>query len=88
MENGLRKAARCYIVMKRDLSVNVTISLTLLYYSMLGGEWSQEGCQVLYSDEERTICQCDHLTNFAVLMDVSGTKVNLLNNIIYMYSKT
>ena len=45
---------------------------------MLGGEWSQEGCQVLYSDEERTICQCDHLTNFAVLMDVSGTKVYLL----------
>ena len=45
---------------------------------MLGGEWSQEGCHVVSSDEEKTVCQCDHLTNFAVLMDVSGTKVLLL----------
>ena len=42
---------------------------------MLGGEWSQEGCHVVLSDEEKTVCQCDHLTNFAILMDVSGTKV-------------
>ena len=51
--------------------------MLLLYFSLLGGEWSQDGCQVVFSDEDRTVCQCDHLTNFAVLMDVAGTKVYL-----------
>lgn len=50
-----------------------------MHENKLGGEWSQEGCRVLFSDEESTICQCDHLTNFAVLMDVSGTKISKMH---------
>lgn len=46
---------------------------------MLGGEWSQDGCRVVSSDEEKTVCQCDHLTNFAVLMDVTGTKLSRIH---------
>ena len=37
------------------------------------GQWSSKGCWVVSSDESRTVCACSHLTNFAVLMDVSGT---------------
>ncbi|OQV13748.1 Adhesion G protein-coupled receptor L3 [Hypsibius exemplaris] len=38
-----------------------------------GGQWSTRGCWVVSSDEARTVCACSHLTNFAVLMDVTGT---------------
>ncbi|KAH7641083.1 hypothetical protein DERF_000818 [Dermatophagoides farinae] len=36
--------------------------------------WSSRGCHVAteQSDRLKTTCVCDHLTNFAVLMDVSG----------------
>ncbi|RWS29134.1 Latrophilin-3-like protein [Leptotrombidium deliense] len=34
--------------------------------------WSDEGCLVVESTKTFTICECDHLTNFAVLMDISG----------------
>ncbi|KAL3868658.1 hypothetical protein ACJMK2_041436 [Sinanodonta woodiana] len=44
--------------------------------SNLTGHWSQEGCQVISSCPSSTTCQCDHLTNFAVLMDVSGTDLS------------
>ncbi|XP_052221848.1 adhesion G protein-coupled receptor L3-like isoform X1 [Dreissena polymorpha] len=32
------------------------------------GYWASDGCVLHTSDEIRTVCQCDHLTNFAVLM--------------------
>ncbi|KAL4235754.1 G-protein coupled receptor 2 [Mactra antiquata] len=44
--------------------------------STLLGEWSQDGCIVVESTDDYTTCQCNHLTNFAILMDVSGTKLN------------
>ncbi|XP_066297983.1 latrophilin-like protein 1 isoform X2 [Branchiostoma lanceolatum] len=38
-----------------------------------GGFWSSEGCtKTDESNETHTICECDHLTNFAILMDISG----------------
>ncbi|XP_076459089.1 uncharacterized protein LOC143292561 [Babylonia areolata] len=36
------------------------------------GAWSTEGCRYLRSQESRDVCVCDHLTNFAVLLDVYG----------------
>ncbi|XP_071506944.1 adhesion G-protein coupled receptor G6-like [Diadema antillarum] len=36
------------------------------------GSWSSEGCSVLSSEDNRTECECDHLTNFALLMDLYG----------------
>ncbi|XP_069693680.1 latrophilin Cirl isoform X4 [Periplaneta americana] len=35
--------------------------------------WSDEGCHVETTNRTHTTCQCDHLTNFAVLMDVHAT---------------
>jgi len=35
--------------------------------------WSDEGCRVETTNQTHTTCQCDHLTNFAVLMDVRAT---------------
>ncbi|KAM4640806.1 adhesion G protein-coupled receptor L4 [Discoglossus pictus] len=32
------------------------------------GEWSTEGCEVIYSNSTYTSCKCNHLTHFAILM--------------------
>eukprot|EP00057_Strongylocentrotus_purpuratus_P020546 XP_011675020.1 PREDICTED: latrophilin-2 isoform X5 [Strongylocentrotus purpuratus] len=34
------------------------------------GEWSDRGCRMVHNNETHTICSCDHLTNFAVIMNV------------------
>ncbi|XP_072173785.1 uncharacterized protein [Diadema setosum] len=37
------------------------------------GDWSAEGCRLGNdSTDERPVCECTHLTNFAVLMDIYG----------------
>ncbi|KAG1698325.1 Adhesion G protein-coupled receptor L1 [Nymphon striatum] len=33
------------------------------------GFWDNRGCELLLSNDTSTICACNHLTNFAVLMD-------------------
>ncbi|XP_072041705.1 adhesion G-protein coupled receptor G7-like [Amphiura filiformis] len=32
------------------------------------GDWSEDGCRYMGDNEGRTVCHCDHLTNFAVLV--------------------
>ncbi|XP_052257058.1 adhesion G protein-coupled receptor L3-like isoform X2 [Dreissena polymorpha] len=44
--------------------------------STLVGKWSTDGCRVVKSNDAFTTCECNHLTNFAILMDVSGTKLD------------
>lgn len=42
------------------------------------GSWSSDGCTLLdESSTERTICSCNHLTNFAVLMQYKPVQVNI-----------
>uniref|UniRef100_H2YNE1 G-protein coupled receptors family 2 profile 2 domain-containing protein n=1 Tax=Ciona savignyi TaxID=51511 RepID=H2YNE1_CIOSA len=36
------------------------------------GYWSSDGCNVTWISSNQTICNCSHLTNFAVLLDVYG----------------
>uniref|UniRef100_UPI0037E87F5B adhesion G-protein coupled receptor G2 n=1 Tax=Semicossyphus pulcher TaxID=241346 RepID=UPI0037E87F5B len=36
-----------------------------------GGGWSSEGCFVVNTTAEETICSCNHLTSFAILLDLS-----------------
>ncbi|XP_068751351.1 uncharacterized protein [Montipora capricornis] len=37
-----------------------------------GGAWSTRGCWLAFSNSSHSICQCSHLSNFAVLMDLSS----------------
>ncbi|CAG5117544.1 unnamed protein product, partial [Candidula unifasciata] len=34
------------------------------------GFWSQEGCRILRTNKSYTTCECDHMTNFAILLNV------------------
>lgn len=47
------------------LSIN---RLSGLYFS----RWSGDGCRRVGGDDQHTKCECDHMTNFAVLLDVTG----------------
>ncbi|KAJ3600265.1 hypothetical protein NHX12_031251 [Muraenolepis orangiensis] len=39
-----------------------------------GGSWSTAGCRVLETGANRTVCSCDHLSSFAVLMALHDTE--------------
>ncbi|CAG5131282.1 unnamed protein product, partial [Candidula unifasciata] len=45
------------------------------------GDWSNAGCGVVTSNSQSTTCGCNHLTNFALLMDVyeQGSKLSALD---------
>ncbi|XP_067048242.1 adhesion G protein-coupled receptor E3-like [Acropora muricata] len=44
--------------------------------STVNGNWSEEGCSLKKSDDNKIICVCNHLTNFAVLMQVGENEVS------------
>ena len=35
------------------------------------GGWSEEGCQLIRETQDQVMCECDHLTNFAILTDTT-----------------
>ncbi|XP_076000384.1 adhesion G protein-coupled receptor E5 [Genypterus blacodes] len=49
---------------------------TCVYWdsTVYGGMWSDEGCWVVKSDPEYTVCFCNHLSTFAVLMALYDVK--------------
>ena len=49
--------------------------LNFFFYCFFSS-WSGEGCRVAMYNITHTVCSCDHLTNFAVLMDVHATPIS------------
>uniref|UniRef100_A0A8C5M653 Uncharacterized protein n=1 Tax=Leptobrachium leishanense TaxID=445787 RepID=A0A8C5M653_9ANUR len=47
------------------------------------GGWSSEGCQS-FPEASRTVCRCDHLTSFSLLMSDSSTLEDYLKLISYI----
>uniref|UniRef100_A0A158R432 Latrophilin Cirl n=1 Tax=Syphacia muris TaxID=451379 RepID=A0A158R432_9BILA len=45
-------------------------------------EWSQEGCRLQKSNHSHTVCNCYHLTHFAVIMDFRGDSIPERHEII------
>uniref|UniRef100_A0A8C3C991 Uncharacterized protein n=1 Tax=Cairina moschata TaxID=8855 RepID=A0A8C3C991_CAIMO len=45
----------------------------------LGG-WNTSGCEMEYTDMNYTICFCNHLTHFGVLLDLSRTEIDAKND--------
>ncbi|XP_068705482.1 adhesion G protein-coupled receptor E3-like isoform X1 [Montipora foliosa] len=44
------------------------------YKSKLSGAWSNKGCSLMENFGRQILCSCNHLTNFAVLMEVTESK--------------
>eukprot|EP00057_Strongylocentrotus_purpuratus_P012455 XP_011666929.1 PREDICTED: G-protein coupled receptor 126 [Strongylocentrotus purpuratus] len=67
----------------KTLNAPVTITLAhkqqnatspqCVYWEYSTNAWESDGCDMTNTSETHTECQCNHLTNFAVLMDVSGS---------------
>lgn len=60
-------------------------------FDLLNGQggWKSEGCSILASDENITTIQCHTLSNYAVLMDLTGVEiythpVTLLHPVVYV----
>lgn len=61
------------------LAARPSASLTLSPSRRVSGTggWSARGCEVVFRNESHVSCQCNHMTSFAVLMDVSRREVGL-----------
>lgn len=49
-----------------------------VFWNVVGNAWSNEGCNVVTGDSDVTVCECNHLTSFAVLEAATATGDNLL----------
>lgn len=55
-----------------------------VYWHTENKTWSEEGCRVTTSDGNDTVCECNHLTSFAVLFaksDVSTEVLDMITNV-------
>lgn len=57
------------------------------FWNLSLNTWSQNGCRLVFQRSNRTstTCECDHLTNFAVLTDVSNRENQNLTKTILTY---
>lgn len=50
--------------------------LSFTRYLIFCSSWADEGCKVIKTNKTHTECECNHLTNFAVLMDVHAVPLD------------
>ncbi|KAG7484365.1 hypothetical protein MATL_G00048460 [Megalops atlanticus] len=70
------------------IPANFVASCVFWDFSRNGGSggWNPSGCFVQNSTDEETICSCNHLTSFAVLLDISREGItNRIQSIILTY---
>ena len=46
--------------------------LKCVFWNFTTEQWSEAGCRLIDNNRFYSICECDHLTNFAILMDTTG----------------
>uniref|UniRef100_A0A0N5C4T4 EGF-like domain-containing protein n=1 Tax=Strongyloides papillosus TaxID=174720 RepID=A0A0N5C4T4_STREA len=54
-------------------------NVTCVYWDKDKLTWSDNGCYVHETNTDYTICACNHLTNFAILIDIIGDELITLN---------
>ncbi|UYV64579.1 hypothetical protein LAZ67_3001240 [Cordylochernes scorpioides] len=69
------RLAQPVIAVLRHLQVENVTNPQCVYWDFPTSSWSGQGCWVQDSNRTHTVCACDHLTNFAVLMDISPTPI-------------
>ena len=49
-----------------------------VFWDFITKKWSSNGCELVFEDSNReySVCECNHLTNFAAIMDLSGREGN------------
>ena len=66
-----------------NVSQVMMLSIHIPYFSdqqseslLFPGQWSTDGCEINSSTPESTVCHCDHLTNFAILLSARPIKLS------------
>ncbi|KAM9438960.1 uncharacterized protein ACWYII_016166 [Salvelinus alpinus] len=56
---------------------NVVVSCVFWDFGLNNGSggWNRKGCSVRNSTDNQTVCACNHLTSFGVLLDISRTGI-------------
>ena len=49
------------------------------------GDWTTEGCETIGLVDRVVTCQCDHLTNFAILVVSNYSALQCLQNICFFF---
>lgn len=67
----------------KHLQIENVSNPTCVFWDYTTNSWSEEGCYVerTLSNLTHTICLCDHLTNFAILMDVQSVYLPIVHEI-------
>lgn len=52
------------LLLRNPLLLESVFLLSFIFFS----KWTERGCKVKQSDYQKTVCLCNHLTNFAILM--------------------
>nr|KAF7425664.1 hypothetical protein H0235_008102 [Vespula pensylvanica] len=65
----------------RHLTLENVTNPTCVFWDYILSGWSEEGCQIRKSNDTHTVCECNHLTNFAVLMDVHAVRLDIAHQV-------
>ncbi|XP_070606842.1 adhesion G-protein coupled receptor G2 [Erythrolamprus reginae] len=71
--NNLKKNVTVMLQNIRPIQENFTLRCAFWDFSKNGGQgnWNSEGCAVKERTMNETICTCNHLTSFGILLDLS-----------------
>lgn len=82
------------LVGNNDSSVQITLEFPnvqmsknqahCVFWNTTLGDWSDEGCVLSNTDQNRTVCICNHLTSFSVLMSKDAIALPFLDEITYV----
>uniref|UniRef100_A0A8C0G9K9 Uncharacterized protein n=1 Tax=Chelonoidis abingdonii TaxID=106734 RepID=A0A8C0G9K9_CHEAB len=72
-----------FTLRRRQVSVD-PFTLKRLPVFTGNGTWVEDGCTVLHTNSTHTICSCDHLSSFALLMGLTGVESGPLTIITYV----
>ncbi|CAD7094067.1 unnamed protein product [Hermetia illucens] len=68
----------------RHLKVENVTNPVCVFWNYIDHAWSEDGCYLEHTNHSHTICMCNHLTNFAILMDTTDdtapSLLSLFNN--------
>ncbi|MBN3275858.1 AGRE1 protein, partial [Polyodon spathula] len=60
---------------QRLMKANQEVICVYWKYEGKESSWSTEGCRELHSNQTHTVCSCDHLSSFAVLMALDESQM-------------
>ncbi|XP_067124683.1 latrophilin Cirl-like isoform X2 [Centruroides vittatus] len=66
------KLSKPIIITLKHMQVENVTNPRCVFWNYERSEWSQKGCMVIGYNYTHTVCSCNHLTNFAILMDVQA----------------